>query len=182
MLAETRGCFTEGEAGLVGASQKEKRHRSPIRHRGRTVQRVVEDNADGMPDWLEAEVERRAARVLNGEAKASSDPLLSLTASSDECRTLLRLLADEAARARAAERDARSTVSELDAKNRAQHKSWLAEERSKFKARQSEETSRRSETLSALMAGVSSLAGLAARPVRDDAGGACSTHRRSRRR
>ena len=109
-----------------------------------------------MPDWLEAEVERRAARVLNGEAKASSDPLLSLTASSDECRTLLRLLADEAARARAAERDARSTVSELDAKNRAQHKSWLAEERSKFKARQSEETSRRSETLSALMAGVSS--------------------------
>ena len=72
----------------------------------------------------------------------------------------VRLLADEAARARAAERDARSTVSELDAKNRAQHKSWLAEERSKFKARQSEETSRRSETLSALMAGVSSLAGL----------------------
>ena len=70
------------------------------------------------------------------------------------------MLADEAARARAAERDARSTVSELDAKNRAQHKSWLAEERSKFKARQSEETSRRSETLSALMAGVSSLAGL----------------------
>ena len=65
------------------------------------MQRVVEENADGMPDWLEAEVERRAARVLNGEAKASSDPLLSLTASSDECRTLLRLLADEAARARA---------------------------------------------------------------------------------
>jgi len=160
VLAETRGALRKARAGLVGASQKEKRHRSPIRHRGRTVQRVVEDNADGMPDWLEAEVERRAARVLNGEAKASSDPLLSLTASSDECRTLLRLLADEAARARAAERDARSTVSELDAKNRAQHKSWLAEERSKFKARQSEETSRRSETLSALMAGVSSLAGL----------------------
>jgi kinesin family protein 4/21/27 len=175
VLAETRGALRKARAGLVGASQKEKRHRSPIRHRGRTVQRVVEENADGMPDWLEAEVERRAARVLNGEAKASSDPLLSLTASSDECRTLLRLLADEAARARAAERDARSTVSELDAKNRAQHKSWLAEERSKFKARQSEETSRRSETLSALMAGVSSLAGLSCSASPAAAGLNCAT-------
>ena len=175
VLAETRGALRKARAGLVGASQKEKRHRSPIRHRGRTVQRVVDENPDGMPDWLEAEVERRAARVLNGEAKASSDPLLSLTASADECRTLLRLLADEAARARAAERDARSTVSELDAKNRAQHKSWLAEERSKFKARQSEETSRRSETLSALMAGVSSLAGLSCSSSPAAAGLSCAT-------
>ena len=34
VLAETRGALRKARAGLVGASQKEKRHRSPIRHRG----------------------------------------------------------------------------------------------------------------------------------------------------
>ena len=163
VLAETRGALRKARAGLVGAPKTRPRSPPPLRHRGRTIQRAVEPDSSHMPDWLEAEVERRVAHVRQGEvckgASIQTDPLATLSASPDEARTLLRLLADEAARARAAERDARSNVAEREAVDRQQHKSWLADERLKFKARQSEETSRRSETLSALMAGVSSLAG-----------------------
>ncbi|KAH8049510.1 hypothetical protein JL722_11804 [Aureococcus anophagefferens] len=61
--------------------------------------------------------------------------------------------ADEAARARAAERDARSAVAERRAQDKAAHRSWLNGERVKYKQRQTLEKQRQSETLNALMAG-----------------------------
>ena len=111
VLAETRGALRKARAGLVGAPKTRPRSPPPLRHRGRTIQRAVEPDSSHMPDWLEAEVERRVAHVRQGEvckgASIQTDPLATLSASPDEARTLLRLLADEAARARAAERDAR---------------------------------------------------------------------------